>query len=176
MGEGGAHALLEGGRAMEMVLQQRLQSLKVVRAELVARNAGGAVEKLVALQDAAVLVDVLGTLNGKPNFYTLSHCVALLPPLNELLASPLDGHVSVALETIHILIESFGLQLGAALDAPVSDIGVDLSAEERRRKCEYSRSAFITMVPTVAALASRAGDIGAKANTLLLSFDEFLPR
>ncbi|KNC55024.1 katanin p80 WD40-containing subunit B1 [Thecamonas trahens ATCC 50062] len=168
--------LLESGPPMQAVLSSRLHSLKLVRALLADGRATAAVEKLVALNDAAVLVDVLATLNGKPNFYSLSHCVALLPPLNELLASALDRHVAVALQTIHILIESFGPLLVTHTQSPVDDIGVDISKDERRQKCAYCLSAFATMVPTVAALTARDGDIAARAHTLLLSFDEYIPQ
>lgn len=145
------------------LMRERLHNLRQVRARLLDRDAQSAIDLLASTQDLSVAADVLGALNARSNFFTLDMCTRLMPLLAKLMQGSVDTHRIVAMQTLHILVESFGPLIAAARTSPAgAGIGVDLSREARMEKFDYCADGFARLHSLVAVLA--AGDAGTVAD------------
>ncbi|XP_041375540.1 katanin p80 WD40 repeat-containing subunit B1-like isoform X2 [Gigantopelta aegis] len=127
-------SLQKGHAAMEQVLSNRGRNLQIVRAMWTAGNTKTAVDSAISMNDPAVMVDILNVLNSKTALWNLDLCTNLLPQLKELLSSKYECYVVTTCASLKLILKNMGPVIKANLTAPPS-IGVDISREERYKKC-----------------------------------------
>ena len=106
-------ALMAQSGEMQRIMRGRHQSIKVIRALW---NQGGAeqgIERLIRMNDPAVLHDCLSLIACNNTFhasshFTLSFCVALLPGALLLLSQPYEDWIHTALECLSSIYRGFG--------------------------------------------------------------------
>ncbi|XP_064598866.1 LOW QUALITY PROTEIN: katanin p80 WD40 repeat-containing subunit B1-like [Liolophura sinensis] len=126
--------LIKGHTAMMTVMANRSRNLQIVRAMWTSGNTKTAVDSALSMNDPAVVVDVLNVLNNKTSLWTLDLCSSLLPHLSDLVGSKYDSYVETALTSVKLILRNMGPVIKANMVTPPS-IGVDISREERHRKC-----------------------------------------
>nr|XP_022343510.1 katanin p80 WD40 repeat-containing subunit B1-like isoform X4 [Crassostrea virginica] len=126
--------LSSGHEAMAKVLAHRSKNLQIVRAMWTSGNTKTAVDSAISMKDPSVIVDLLNVLNLKSGLWSLDLCSCLLPQVQDLMDSKYDSYVTAACEALKIILRNFGPVIKSNLTAPPSQ-GVDISREERYRKC-----------------------------------------
>ncbi|KAK7114753.1 katanin p80 WD40 repeat-containing subunit B1-like isoform X2 [Littorina saxatilis] len=124
----------KGHNPMMTVLAGRSRNLQIVRAMWTSGNTKTAIDSAVSMHDPAVLVDVLNVLNMKTSLWNLDLCTVLLPQLKELLNSKYECYVQAAGQAVKLVMRNLGQTIKNNISSAPS-IGVDISREERQRKC-----------------------------------------
>ncbi|XP_069112641.1 katanin p80 WD40 repeat-containing subunit B1-like [Argopecten irradians] len=135
-------AVLKGHSAMSQVMSSRSKNIQIVRAMWTSGNTKTAVDSAISMNDLAVLVDLFNVLNLKSGLWSLDLCATLLPHIKDLLKSKYDSYVMTACNALKIILRNFGPVIKSNLTAPPS-VGVDISREERYRKCNAAYSVII---------------------------------
>lgn len=148
--------LFSGHDAMAKVLAHRSKNLQIVRAMWTSGNTKTAVDSAISMKDPSVIVDLLNVLNLKSGLWSLDLCSCLLPQVQDLMDSKYDSYVTAACEALKIMLRNFGPVIKSNLTAPPSQ-GVDLSREERYRKC---RQCYENLSIIRSKVASRGGTPG----------------
>ena len=140
-------------------------------------DVAGAVAALSKMDDLAAAVDFLNS--GETAIraaLTLNLCCSLLPTLKQLLTGPpFESYVTTALRYLLLLLQSFtGIILehtshGASRAGPV-----DISHEERRRKCSQCLDHFHSLRGVMAPLTAKYLDIGPLARQAHEALDKLL--
>lgn len=113
--------------------------------------------------DASVTVDWLSVACRRPEAFKLEACSEVVPLLEPLLGSPHDKYVLVALGALQMLLQAFGQVIAAACSQPPSSVGVDLSFEERQKRCVVAQSSLLTLSPLLQQLCRQPHEIGVQA-------------
>ncbi|KAK7500270.1 hypothetical protein BaRGS_00008493 [Batillaria attramentaria] len=132
----------KGHDAMSQVMSSRSRNLQIVRAMWTSGNTKTAIDSAISMNDPAVLVDVLNVLNMKTSLWNLDLCTVLLPQLKELLSSKYECYVIAAGQAVKLVMRNLGQVIKANISAPPG-IGVDISREERQRKCSRCYSVLM---------------------------------
>lgn len=83
----GLSALVRGHNSMTAVLSNRARCLQIVFSLWHNKDAKAAIESAVAMDDPAVIVDLLGVLVLRPTIWSLDICGSVLPSISDLLQS-----------------------------------------------------------------------------------------
>jgi len=124
----------KGHNSMSALLSARNKNLQIVRAMWSSGNVRTALESAIQMQDNSVIVDVLNVLNDKPLDWSLDVIDVLIRPLYKLLTSKFEAHVLVACSSLKLILKTYSPLIKQNL-APPSRMGVDISGEERHRRC-----------------------------------------
>jgi katanin p80 WD40 repeat-containing subunit B1 len=87
----------------------------------------------VNMNDTALMADILNQLNQSVNIWNLDICTILLPSIKDLIGSKYEEHAQIGSDSCKIIFKNFGKLIKSSLMGP--SIGVDLTREERQRKC-----------------------------------------
>ncbi|KAL3314088.1 Katanin p80 WD40 repeat-containing subunit B1, partial [Cichlidogyrus casuarinus] len=118
------------------LLKERVRVMELLRGRWSARNPNQAIEFAANTSEPAVLVDLLSILNRMEiKSWKLDTATAVLPLLNNLMASKYSSHVETACDTLKIVLKHFG-QLISSTARGLPSIGVDLCQESRVNKCQ----------------------------------------
>lgn len=127
--------------AIYQSLQNRISSLTFLKNSSQSADTLSLIKSAILLNDHSVLVDILGGIleNGIP--FSLDICVALLPEIFELLKSEYRFHNIRAYDTLRIVVSDFLPLIQDNCDpyVPAAAMGIDISREERKRKCLHCR-------------------------------------
>lgn len=131
-------AVEKGCRSMSVVLDHRQRTLTMCRTAWRNRGPIAAMELACQMNDPSVVVDLLNILNFRSNIWKLDLCAAVLPQLRQLLDSKYDTYVHTAVNSLRLVLRGFGQIIKNGLQAgnQVPSIGVDISQEERKSKCQ----------------------------------------
>lgn len=151
--------LFSGHDAMAKVLAHRSKNLQIVRAMWTSGNTKTAVDSAISMKDPSVIVDLLNVLNLKSGLWSLDLCSCLLPQVQDLMDSKYDSYVTAACEALKIMLRNFGPVIKSNLTAPPSQ-GVDLSREERYRKCRQCYENLSIIRTKVASRGGTPGKLG----------------
>ncbi|XP_061162980.1 katanin p80 WD40 repeat-containing subunit B1-like isoform X2 [Saccostrea echinata] len=158
--EGEALSTLSSGHdAMAKVLSHRSKNLQIVRAMWTSGNTKAAVDSAISMKDPSVIVDLLNVLNLKSGLWSLDLCSCLLPQVQDLMDSKYDSYVTAACEALKIMLKNFGPVIKSNLTAPPSQ-GVDISREERYRKCRQCYENLSMIRTTISKRMGAPGKIG----------------
>ncbi|XP_052233545.1 katanin p80 WD40 repeat-containing subunit B1-like isoform X1 [Dreissena polymorpha] len=158
---------------MSKVLSKRVKDLQTVRVMWTSGNIKTAIDSALSMNDKAVTVDVLNILNAKSGLWNLDISASLLPHLKDLVSNKYEEYVMIACESLKIVLRNFGPVIKANLTAPPG-IGVDLSREDRYRKCNgcYKQLMEIrTVVDKKCALAGSVGETFRQLQILMGALD-----
>lgn len=165
--------ITKGHNTMLSVLSNRSKSLQTVRVMWTSGNTRTAIDSAISMNDQSVIVDVLNVLNAKSGLWNLDISASLLPHLKQLIAHKYEEYVMIACESLKIVLRNFGPLIKANLTAPPS-YGVDLSREERHRKCNacYKHLMDIrTIVEKKSSIMGKVGDTFRQIQILLGTMD-----
>ncbi|XP_021342965.1 katanin p80 WD40 repeat-containing subunit B1-like isoform X2 [Mizuhopecten yessoensis] len=152
-------AVLKGHGAMAQVMSGRSKNIQIVRAMWTSGNTKTAVDSAISMNDQAVLVDLLNVLNLKSGLWSLELCATLLPLVKDLLQSKYDSYVMTACNALKIILRNFGPVIKSNLTAPPS-VGVDISREERYRKCNKAYSVILQIRSDMDKRQNLQGNVG----------------
>ncbi|XP_052816849.1 katanin p80 WD40 repeat-containing subunit B1-like isoform X2 [Mya arenaria] len=124
----------QGHQIMSSVLTSRTKNLQTIRVMWTSGNIKTAIDSAISMNDKSVIVDVLNVLNARSGLWNMDISASLLPHIKEHISGKYEVHAEVACESCKIILKNFGPLIKANLTAPPS-YGVDLSREERYRKC-----------------------------------------
>ena len=126
------------------------------------------------LNDPRVTVDLIRAGVVKGGRIDLECALVLLPLLADLLKANVDEPILVAVEALAQLSLIFGPLIRSTRAVAKEMLGVDLSAEARRQRCQAAFEHFASFLPRVKLLASSGGDKGRAAEDLLKAFRDQL--
>jgi len=161
-------SLLQQGPTQASCLQSRLASLRVLRRYWAAGDVKAMVGQLAYLDDLSLLVDLLHAGAVLHPSLDLEGALLLLPLLVRLAASQFEHHQLAALDALQSLLASFGAVIAGTREAPRA-VGVDLSREDRRRRCDDCHEHFVALQPHARRLASDGGRAQPAAAELLVA-------
>ena len=161
-------SLLQQGPTQASCLQSRLASLRVLRRYWAAGDVKAMVGQLAYLDDLSLLVDLLHAGAVLHPSLDLEGALLLLPLLVRLAASQFEHHQLAALDALQSLLASFGAVIAGTREAPRA-VGVDLSREDRRRRCDDCHEQFVALQPHARRLASDGGRAQPAAAELLVA-------
>lgn len=128
-------SILKGHDNMMTVLTARGRNLEIIRKLWQGKDAKTAVEQAVAVNDQAVMVDLLSIIILRPSIWTLDLCTELLPPIGDILQSKYESYINAACGALKLILKNFAPVIKSNIDNPGSSVGVDISKEERANKC-----------------------------------------
>ncbi|KAF5302116.1 hypothetical protein FQA39_LY10451 [Lamprigera yunnana] len=126
--------VMRGHEPMMTVLVARQRNLKIVVAQYKTKDAKTAIESAIALNDLSVVVDILNIFNNKYSLWNLDLCALILPKIQELMQSKFEMYMTVACNTLKLILKHFGSVIRTNIQFPVGSFGVDISREERYQK------------------------------------------
>ena len=117
-------------------------------------------QHLQQMDDPCVCFDIVNAGIVKGGRLDLECALVLLRLLDSLLYSRAADHTLAALSAMTDLVQSFGQLIRSARSVSRDQLGVDLSAEARRDRCQAFYEKLAAMHPRVCELArSGAGDV-----------------
>lgn len=121
-------------------LCNRLAALNMLRSPAYRNDINAMLRKAVTMGDNHVIVDLLGSIIEKSaSCWNLDMCVILLPTLFELLQAEYKFHAKRACDTLREIITRFLPVIQQHQYHYGSSIGVDITGEERMKKCLQCR-------------------------------------
>ncbi|EFN71960.1 Katanin p80 WD40-containing subunit B1 [Camponotus floridanus] len=129
------NSMMRSHDSMMAVLKNRHRSLQIIYSFWHNKDLKTAVETAVAMNDLAIIVDLLGILTLKPAMWNLDLCNCLLGPISDLLQSKYEMYITVACSALRLILRNFAPVIKSNVEAPLHTIGVDVSREERYHKC-----------------------------------------
>lgn len=159
--------IANGHNAMMTVMSNRSRNLQIVRAMWTSGNLKTAIDSAISMNDPAVLVDVVNILNLKTSLWNLDLCTILLPKLKELMSSKYECYVVTAGQAIKLVIRNMGQTIKTNLTAPPG-IGVDISREERNKKCSRCHTVLMDIRSMIEKRRDAAGKLASLYKEILL--------
>lgn len=129
------NSMMRSHDSMMAVLKSRHRSLQIIYSLWHNKDLKAALESAVAMNDLAVIVDLLGILTLKPTMWNLDMCNSLLGPISDLLQSKYEMYITVACSALRLILRNFAPVIKSNVETPLHTIGVDVSREERYHKC-----------------------------------------
>ena len=108
--------------------------------------------------DASVAVDVLTMLQHKTQSLKLEHCPSLVQCLELLLVAPHKKYTQLGVSIALTLLKIFGDVIQHTCQQSTGGVGVDVTYEERKDRCETARKCFKRLSITLEQLASTSDD------------------
>lgn len=124
----------KGFESMQIVLAARHRNLEVVRAMWTGGDVMTAMNTAVRMKDQALMVDLFTVLKLKKSLWSLDLCQVLLPEILDLITSKYETYVTAACGALKVVLQTFGQVIKSNVSAHPS-VGVDISREERYKKC-----------------------------------------
>uniref|UniRef100_A0A1A9WVS0 Katanin p80 subunit C-terminal domain-containing protein n=1 Tax=Glossina brevipalpis TaxID=37001 RepID=A0A1A9WVS0_9MUSC len=115
-------------------LSNRHATLQIIRNSTRSHDIMGALKQAIKM-GRTVFVDLLGAILEKTSSWNLDLCILLLPEIYELLQSQHKFHYIRACDTLRVILSNFLSIIQDNLDPWVNGLGVDVTREERHRKC-----------------------------------------
>ncbi|XP_055527052.1 katanin p80 WD40 repeat-containing subunit B1 [Wyeomyia smithii] len=125
-------------------LSNRTALLSAIRKYTQSGDVTMALQVAVRMNDQHLLVDLLGAILEKSAQFTLDMCVLLLPKIYELLQSEYKFHCTRACDTLRVILTTF-LDMIRENTYGGCTLGVDISREERYRKCAECKKWLISI-------------------------------
>lgn len=127
--------LMRGHDSMMAVLTARQRALQIFHTVKINKNLKTALESVIALEDASVILDILNVMAHKPSLWNLDICLLMLPKIYELLQSKYESYMQCGCNALRLIVRNFSSVVRANVSAPVRTLGVDIPREERYAKC-----------------------------------------
>lgn len=159
--------ICKGFHSMDIVLNNRHKNLEIVRAIWSSGDIMTAVNTAMSMRDQSLVIDLLNVLNLKQTLWNLDLCTLMLPHIKDLIISKYETYVNVGCASLRLVLKNFSHVIKANIQPPPSS-AIDLSREERHRKCS---ECYATLVKVRAALESKeqmSGKLGSKFRELKL--------
>ncbi|XP_070574118.1 katanin p80 WD40 repeat-containing subunit B1-like [Ptychodera flava] len=152
-------AIEKGHNSMCAVMNSRYKNLDVVRSIWSTGETKTAVESAINMNDLAVTVDLLNVMCLKMSLWSLDLCVKLLPKIEELIESKYENYIHTGCQAIKLVMKGFSGLIKANVNSPPIS-GVDISREERYRKCKTCYDSLLRIRNTVEQKQHMSGKLG----------------
>ncbi|XP_054731452.1 katanin p80 WD40 repeat-containing subunit B1 isoform X2 [Anastrepha obliqua] len=126
--------LLASHEQIYQELSNRHATLQLIRNSTRSHDIIGALKQAIKT-GRTVFVDLLGAIMEKTSSWNLDLCLLLLPEIYELLQSPHKFHYTRGCDTLRVILSNFLPIIQDNIDPWSNILGVDVSREERHRKC-----------------------------------------
>uniref|UniRef100_A0A336KZ37 Katanin p80 WD40 repeat-containing subunit B1 n=1 Tax=Culicoides sonorensis TaxID=179676 RepID=A0A336KZ37_CULSO len=133
------HQIQEEHTAVLCHLAARDAQLSLLIKTIQGQDMSTVLKRTIAMNDRGLLVDIIGAMLEKTASWSLDMCVLLLPQLYQWLQSEYKFHAIRACDTLREIITKFQPIIQETCAYWGSNIGVDLSREERVNKCNECR-------------------------------------
>ncbi|CAG4944864.1 unnamed protein product [Colias eurytheme] len=127
--------MMRGHDSMMAVLAARQRALQIFHSVRVNKSLKSALESVIALEDASVILDILNVMAHRPSLWNLDICLLMLPKIFELLQSKYESYMQCGCNALRLIVRNFSSVVRANVSAPVRTLGVDIPREERYAKC-----------------------------------------
>jgi len=128
-------SIIKGHSNMMAVLSARSRNMAIVRQMWQTKDAKTAVEQAVDFNDPSLIVDLLSVIILRPSIWNLDLCLLLLPTIGQLLLSKYESYVNSSAQALKLILKNFAPVIKSNIDQPSSCVGVDISKEDRAKKC-----------------------------------------
>lgn len=129
-------------------LRNRQKNIQIVRNMWVNGNVKSALDAAVSMDDTSLMADILAQINQLPAAWNLDTCTILLPSIKNLIASKYEEHMQIGSDSCKLVFKNFGKLIKSNLNGQIG-IGVDLSREERQRKCNSCYTYLLEIVTII---------------------------
>lgn len=123
-----------GHDALMKALKSRYKNTQMIRSMWINGSIKSALDTAVSMNDTGLMADILSQINQSVNVWNLDICTILLPSIKDLMNSKYEEHAQIGSDSCKIIFKNFGKLIKSSLMTPCG-VGVDLSREERQRKC-----------------------------------------
>ncbi|XP_041971013.1 katanin p80 WD40 repeat-containing subunit B1 isoform X2 [Aricia agestis] len=127
--------MMRGHDSMMAVLAARQRALQIFHSVRINKSLKSALESVIALEDASIILDILNVMAHKPSLWNLDICLLMLPKIYELLQSKYETYMQCGCNALRLIVRNFSSVVRANVSAPVRTLGVDIPREERYAKC-----------------------------------------
>jgi WD40 repeat protein len=159
------------------VLQRRSENVNLILKWWESGNMPAALNGLNMMNDLSVTADVLknGLTDTRNEWITLELCGQVIPLAGNLIESKYESYIRTGISVIGTLIKQFRSVISSTLTAP-STMGVDLSREDRIKRCEVCFQAFKTIGDSIGLTKNsrRENQTGDQARDLKRILDSFI--
>ncbi|KAF6725989.1 Katanin p80 WD40 repeat-containing subunit B1 [Oryzias melastigma] len=166
----------KGHDTMMLILSSRHRNLQTVLAVWAREGFKDALESSVSMNDLAVVVDILNKINLQPSLWSLDACTILLPQIDKLLQSKYESYIQTGSTSLKLVMKHFWGLISESLKA-LPSVGVDITREERHRKCQQCLRHLKSVSEMVRSRAAQVGRLGSsflELQLLLAPLDEVL--
>uniref|UniRef100_A0A672T622 Katanin p80 WD40 repeat-containing subunit B1 n=1 Tax=Sinocyclocheilus grahami TaxID=75366 RepID=A0A672T622_SINGR len=168
MGDEEALAQIRKGHdTMCVMLTSRYKNLDTVRSVWASGDVKTSLDSAVSMNDLSIVVDVLNIINLKPSLWKLDLCTSILTQIEELLQSKYESYVQTGCISLKLILKRFWPLISDTLTAPPS-VGVDITREERHRKCKACYKQLKNLSNVVKNRAEQVGRHGSTFKELQL--------
>lgn len=122
-----------GHESFMKALKNRNKNITIIRQMWINGNIKAAMDQAVNMNDTALMADILNQINQSVNIWNLDISTILLPSIKDLINSKYEEHAQIGSDSCKIIFKNFGKLIKSTINSP--SIGVDLTREERKRKC-----------------------------------------
>lgn len=133
------HQIQEEHTAVLCHLTARSAQLQLLTKTIQGQDVTSVLRKTIEMNDRGLLVDIIGAMLEKTAAWSLDMCVILLPQLYLWLQSEYKFYAIRACDTLREIITKFQPIIQETCTYWGSNIGVDLTREERVNKCNECR-------------------------------------
>ena len=112
-------------------------------------------------------MDVLRAVRDSPQLLKLDYCSQIASCLRLLLVTAHETYIQAAVTLAAVLLNTFGDVIQQTCRQDVSSVGVDLSFDERRQKCQNARDGLKQLCQPLQTLVDRTGNPLLIASSLL---------
>ncbi|XP_050306763.1 katanin p80 WD40 repeat-containing subunit B1 [Anthonomus grandis grandis] len=160
----GRGILIGGHKAMLSILKNRNKNLKI-HMKLYQQNNDikSAVESAAMLEDIGNFVDILRVINSRHSVWSLDLCVIVLPKLLDLIYSKYEEYMTLACNSLKLILRLFGDVIRTNVQSPVGSYGVDIPREERYQKAVKCHE----LLSQIRACAEKKASLPGKVGTTL---------
>lgn len=128
-------SIMRGHESMLAVLKNRERNLQIIYSLWKNKDLKTAVDSAIAMNDTAVIVDLLTVITHRPGLWNLDICVVLLPAIYSLLQSKFEMYMTVGCDALRLILRNFSSVIKSNILSSPQTVGVDISREERYNKC-----------------------------------------
>lgn len=118
------------------IMEARLQNLSLVSRLWTEGDIKAAVETASSMSDQSVFIDIMNVLVLKQSLWTLDLCGSVLFQLKSVFSSNYESYIETGSQSLKLILKNFSQLIRSTLSTPPGAGGVDLSREERYKKCE----------------------------------------
>lgn len=133
------HQIQEEHTTVLCHLSARNAQLQLLTKTIQGQDVTTVLRKTIEMNDRGLLVDIIGAMLEKTASWSLDMCVLLLPQLYQWLQSEYKFHAIRACDTLREIITKFQPIIQETCAYWGSNIGVDITREERVNKCNECR-------------------------------------
>ncbi|KAI5743083.1 hypothetical protein M8J77_014342 [Diaphorina citri] len=163
--------IFNGHDKMMAVLRNRQRSLGLVYMAVNNKNMEAGIDTALSMNDGTVMIDLFKSMLPRRNVWNLELCSAILPVIQDLLQSKYEMYITTACDTLNLILRTFGPVIKNNMKWSGGSIGVDISKEERYKKCVKVYNALMPVKSVLLKKQTVQGKLGQTFRDLLAEIE-----